>query len=125
MANVTVKAPASPATDSNQGYGGAMAMVTTLFFMWGFLTCLNDILVPHLKAIFDLNYAQATLVQFAFFTTYFVFALPSGKVVGSSRTSRPFSTRARSGLIWLLYGIPRCSTSVNALGGCVGLTRQR
>src|ERR1700685_909009 len=46
----------------------AMAMVTTLFFMWGFVTCLNDILIPHLKAIFDLNYAAVMFVQFAFFS---------------------------------------------------------
>src|ERR1700723_3080171 len=59
----------------------AMAMVTTLFFMWGFLTCLNDILIPHLKAIFDLSYAKAMLIQFSFFGAYFVFALPSGKLI--------------------------------------------
>ncbi|GGA59725.1 MFS transporter [Edaphobacter acidisoli] len=59
----------------------AMSIATTLFFMWGFLTCLNDILIPHLKSIFDLNYAQAMLVQFCFFSAYFVFALPSGKLV--------------------------------------------
>lgn len=59
----------------------AMAMVTTLFFMWGFLTCLNDILIPHLKSIFDLNYAEVMLVQFAFFSAYFVFSFPSGKVI--------------------------------------------
>ena len=59
----------------------AMAVATMLFFMWGFLTCLNDILIPHLKSIFDLNYAEAMTVQFAFFSSYFVFALPSGKVV--------------------------------------------
>ena len=59
----------------------AMAVVTTLFFMWGFLTCLNDILIPHLKAIFDLNYAEVMLVQFAFFMSYAVFAIPAGKVV--------------------------------------------
>jgi FHS family L-fucose permease-like MFS transporter len=58
-----------------------MAVVTTLFFMWGFLTCLNDILIPHLKAIFDLNYAQVMLVQLAFFLSYAVFAFPSGKLV--------------------------------------------
>ena len=56
-------------------------MVTTLFFMWGFLTCLNDILIPHLKSIFDLNYAQVMLVQFAFFGAYAVFSIPSGKIV--------------------------------------------
>lgn len=57
-------------------------MVTTLFFMWGLLTCLNDILIPHLKSIFDLNYAEVMLVQFAFFSAYFVFSFPSGKLVG-------------------------------------------
>src|SRR5581483_11935379 len=64
-----------------QAYGGALAVVTSLFFMWGFLTCLNDILVPHLKPIFDLNYAQVMLIQFAFFSSYFVFSLPAGKLI--------------------------------------------
>jgi FHS family L-fucose permease-like MFS transporter len=56
-------------------------VLTTLFFMWGFLTCLNDIIIPHLKAVFELNYAQAMLIQFAFFTAYFVVSLPSGLIV--------------------------------------------
>lgn len=59
----------------------AMSIATVLFFMWGFLTCLNDILIPHLKGIFSLNYGQALLVQFAFFSSYFIFAIPSGKLV--------------------------------------------
>ena len=59
----------------------AMSIVTMLFFMWGFLTCLNDILIPHLQTIFDLNYARAMLVQFSFFSSYFVFAFPAGKLV--------------------------------------------
>jgi FHS family L-fucose permease-like MFS transporter len=58
-----------------------MSIATVLFFMWGFLTCLNDILIPHLKGIFSLNYGQALLVQFAFFSSYFIFAIPSGKLV--------------------------------------------
>jgi FHS family L-fucose permease-like MFS transporter len=58
-----------------------LAVLTTLFFMWGFITCLNDIIIPHLKAVFDLNYAQAMLIQFAFFTAYFVVSLPSGLIV--------------------------------------------
>jgi len=49
--------------------------------MWGFLTSLNDILVPHLKAIFDLNYAEVMLIQFSFFSAYFIFSLPSGKLI--------------------------------------------
>ena len=59
----------------------AMSVATSLFFMVGFLTCLNDIVIPHLKSIFDLNYAEAMLVQFAFFTSYFVFSYPSGTIV--------------------------------------------
>jgi MFS transporter, FHS family, L-fucose permease len=72
----TLVAPAS-----GQKYGAALATVTTLFFMWGFLTCLNDILVPHLKSIFDLNYAEVMLIQFAFFGAYFVFSIPSAKLI--------------------------------------------
>ena len=64
-----------------QNYTRPLAIVTTLFFMWGFLTCLNDILVPHLKSIFDLSYAKVMLVQFAFFSAYFLFSLPWAKVV--------------------------------------------
>ncbi len=59
----------------------AFSMLTTLFFVWGFLTSLNDILIPHLKSIFDLNYAEVMLVQFAFFSSYCVFALPAGKLI--------------------------------------------
>ncbi len=70
-----------PSTISSESQPKAMAMVTTLFFMWGFLTSLNDILVPHLKAIFDLKYVEVMLVQFAFFSSYFIFAVPSGKLV--------------------------------------------
>ncbi len=59
----------------------AMTVATALFFMWGFLTSLNDILIPHLKSIFELTNAQAALIQFAFFGSYFVFAIPGGKLV--------------------------------------------
>ncbi|MDE3156812.1 MAG: sugar MFS transporter [Acidobacteriota bacterium] len=59
----------------------ALAVATVIFFMWGFLTSLNDVLVPHLKAVFSLNYAHVMLVQFTFFGAYFVMSLPSGKVV--------------------------------------------
>ena len=63
---------------------GPLIMVTTLFFMWGFLTCLNDILIPHLKAIFDLNYAQVMLVQMAFFGAYAVFSIPRASSLSGS-----------------------------------------
>jgi FHS family L-fucose permease-like MFS transporter len=59
----------------------ALGVMTTIFFMWGFLTCLNDILIPHLKAVFELSYAQALLIQFTFFGAYFVMSLPAGRLV--------------------------------------------
>jgi FHS family L-fucose permease-like MFS transporter len=59
----------------------AMSIGTALFFMWGFLTSLNDILIPHLRGVSELSYAQAMLIQFAFFSSYFIFALPAGKLV--------------------------------------------
>ena len=77
----------SSATDSGDTrytyFPLALGVMTTIFFMWGFLTCLNDILIPHLKAVFELNYAQAMLIQFTFFGAYFIMSLPAGKLVAS------------------------------------------
>lgn len=82
MAQTTASSKSvSVSGDSAENYRRPLAMVTTLFFMWGFLTSLNDVLIPHLKTVFDLNYAKAMLIQFAFFTSYFVFSLPSGKLI--------------------------------------------
>ena len=72
-------ASASPYDGKN--YSGALAKVTTLFFFWGFVTVLNDILVPHLKNIFDLNYTKVMLIQFAFFSAYFIFSIPAAKII--------------------------------------------
>ena len=77
--SATVETVATPG--SQKSYGGALAVVTTLFFMWGFLTCLNDILIPHLKSIFDLNYRRAMLIQLAFFGAYAIFSVPSAKLI--------------------------------------------
>ena len=77
----TSQSAATVATTPN--YSRPLAIVTTLFFMWGFLTCLNDILVPHLKAIFDLDFAKVMLVQFAFFSGYFLFSVPWSKIVNA------------------------------------------
>ena len=73
---VTAKQP------SDQNRYLTMTLLTSLFFMWGFITALNDILIPHLKSVFTLSYMQAMLVQFCFFTAYFVVSLPSGYLVG-------------------------------------------
>jgi FHS family L-fucose permease-like MFS transporter len=75
--------PNAPATTTGRTTTDvrAMSIATALFFMWGFLTSLNDVIIPHLKSIFELSFAQAMLVQFAFFSSYFIFALPAGKLV--------------------------------------------
>lgn len=58
-----------------------LIIVTILFFMWGLLTSLNDVLIPHLKAIYTLTYVQAMLVQFCFFGAYFLVSLPAGILI--------------------------------------------
>jgi len=80
MVNVPVKS-STVTSESSGSYTGPLMIVTSLFFMWGFLTCLNDILVPHLKSIFDLSYARVMLIQFAFFGAYFIFSIPSAKII--------------------------------------------
>ena len=77
--SVSVQTASTNATAGS--YTRPLAIVTTLFFMWGFLTCLNDILVPHLKSIFDLSYAHVMLIQFAFFSAYFLFSVPWSRFV--------------------------------------------
>lgn len=62
-------------------YKKALTSLTVLFFMMGFITCLNDILVPYLKSIFALDYAQAALVQFCFFAAYGLTSIPFSKLI--------------------------------------------
>jgi len=59
----------------------AFIAMTCLFFFWGFITVLNDILIPFLKESFDLNYTQAMLVQFCFFGAYFIVSPFAGKLI--------------------------------------------
>ena len=66
---------------NGENYTFPLTVLTSLFFMWGFITCLNDILIPHLKTVFSLNYTQSMLIQFTFFTAYFIVSLPSGFIV--------------------------------------------
>jgi len=69
------------AEPSETGSNFALVSLTSLFFMWGFITCLNDILIPHLKAAFDLSYTEAMLIQFCFFGAYFIVSMPAGKLI--------------------------------------------
>jgi MFS transporter, FHS family, L-fucose permease len=71
-----------------KGMRGGFATVTTLFFMWGFITVSVDPLIAALKALFDLNYAQAMLTQFAFFMAYFVVSLPAAALIARLGNSK-------------------------------------
>ena len=66
---------------TNKSYRSALIFLTTLFFLWGFITVLVDSLVPRLKDVFEMSYAKTVLVQFAFFTAFFVVSVPAGAIL--------------------------------------------
>ena len=72
-------APADRAQPAS--YTFPLTIVTALFFMWGLLTSLNDILIPHLKSVYNLTYVQAMMVNLAFFSGYFLLSIPAGALI--------------------------------------------
>ena len=68
-------------TPQRTQYAFALSSLTSLFFMWGLITSLNDILIPRLKSAFELTYTEAMLIQFCFFFAYFVVSVPAGRMV--------------------------------------------
>ncbi|MFN0728998.1 sugar MFS transporter [Polaribacter gochangensis] len=68
-------------TSTNKSYKSAFIFLTSLFFLWGFITVLVDSLIPRLKDVFEMSYAKTVLVQFAFFVAFFVFSLPAGFIL--------------------------------------------
>jgi FHS family L-fucose permease-like MFS transporter len=76
----SVKVSSSAAT-TGQKYGAALYSLMVLFFMMGFITCFNDILIPYLKLIFKLNYFKINLINFCFFSAYFIMSIPAGRLV--------------------------------------------
>ena len=67
--------------DSGVRYGPALTLLASLFFMWGFITVINNTLLPHLRSVFDLNYTQTTLIESVWFIAYFVASIPSAKLI--------------------------------------------
>jgi FHS family L-fucose permease-like MFS transporter len=74
-------APSPAAGSSSPSYGSALTLLASLFFMWGFATVLNNTLLPHLRAVFDLSYTQTTLIESVWFIAYFVASIPSAKLI--------------------------------------------
>lgn len=71
----------NPATKSAVRYGPALTLLASLFFMWGFITVINNTLLPHLRSVFDLNYTQTTLIESVWFIAYFVASIPSAMLI--------------------------------------------
>jgi MFS transporter, FHS family, L-fucose permease len=83
MATISTKSSTSVQTSgtTTASYGPALAVLTTLFFIWGSLTSLNDVLIPFAQHVFTLNLAQSMLIQTAFFLAYFIISLPAAKII--------------------------------------------
>jgi FHS family L-fucose permease-like MFS transporter len=62
-------------------YGPALRLLASLFFIWGFITVINNTLLPHLKSVFDLNYVETTLIESVWFIAYFVASMPSAWLI--------------------------------------------
>ncbi|MEO5707175.1 MAG: sugar MFS transporter [Alteraurantiacibacter sp.] len=72
---------AEAAPTSAARYGPTLALLASLFFMWGFITVINNTLLPHLRSVFDLNYTQTTLIESVWFIAYFVASIPSAMLI--------------------------------------------
>jgi MFS transporter, FHS family, L-fucose permease len=92
MAGIPATVAVTQTSDSPRASVVLLACVISLFFIWGGITSLNDILIPKLKGLFQLSYTQAMLTQFAFFTAYAVISLPAGFLVARSGYGRGMAT---------------------------------
>lgn len=72
---------ASAQGQSERGQRKALALLASLFFMWGFITVINNTLLPHLRSVFDLNYTQTTLIESVWFIAYGVASIPSAFLI--------------------------------------------
>jgi FHS family L-fucose permease-like MFS transporter len=66
---------------ANTSYAAVMSLLASLFFIWGFITVINNTLLPHLRSVFELNYTQTTLIESVWFIAYFVASIPSAKLI--------------------------------------------
>ncbi|AQP98574.1 L-fucose:H+ symporter permease [Pseudoalteromonas aliena] len=81
MSELNINQPFAVNEQPNKNYLFPLTAMTTLFFLWGFITVLNDVLIPRLKGVFDLSYFEAMLIQFCFFGAYFIVSIPAGMLV--------------------------------------------
>ncbi|MFQ3236529.1 MAG: FHS family L-fucose permease-like MFS transporter [Paraglaciecola sp.] len=98
--------------NTSDGHRFALVSLTSLFFMWGFITAMNDILIPHLKGVFSLNYTQAMLIQFCFFGAYFIVSVPAGRLVKKIGFQKGISTGLTIASIGCLLFIPAATNEI-------------
>ena len=67
---------------SVKNFNTAFILMSSLFFIWGAIVSLNDVLIPHLKSLFNMNYTETMLIQFCYFGAYFTMAIPASFVIG-------------------------------------------
>jgi MFS transporter, FHS family, L-fucose permease len=78
----TIRTNSTVTTDApGTSYKSALVVLTTLFFMWGSLTSLNDVLIPYVQHVFNIKLAASMLIQTAFFSAYFIFSIPAAKII--------------------------------------------
>src|SRR3546814_8375826 len=82
------------AHDPGTRYGPALTLLASLFFMWGFITVINNTLLPHLRSVFELSYTQTTLIESVWFIAYFVASIPSAKLIERIGYQRSLVTRS-------------------------------
>ena len=105
----------APESAAVRGLRGAFAVVTTLFFLWGFITVMVDALVPRLKAVFELSYFEAALVQFAFFAAYLLLSIPSGVLIARVGYKRGAVVGLLAMAVGCLLFVPAAGLRVYAL----------
>ena len=78
---VTTEQTATTVGGQSAPYGKALALLASLFFMWGFITVINNTLLPHLRSVFELNYTQTTLIESVWFIAYAVASMPAAFLI--------------------------------------------
>jgi MFS transporter, FHS family, L-fucose permease len=99
-APITSTATLTVSSGNNTPYKPALALLASLFFIWGFITVINNTLLPHLRAVFDLDYTRTTLIESTWFIAYFVASLPSAKLIERIGYKRSLVT----GLLIMAFG---------------------
>src|SRR5438128_9106175 len=87
-----ISATATAPHSSVPRYGPALALLATLFFMWGFISVINNTLLPHLRSVFHLNYFQTTLIESVWFIGYLIASIPAAMLIERIGYKRALTT---------------------------------